>query len=224
MTGPFPVGLLSDVPVEIGRDEAREAAARELVKDVYRQHEPSFIERGLEWLARTIGDAFDNAADVAPGGYLGLLVLGVLLVLAVIAIRLRLGRLARSRGRSTALFDDGPTSAADHRRAADGFAAAGAWAEGVRERLRAIIRDLEERALIEVRPGQTADEAAAAGGQALPGCASALRGAARIFDEVWYGRKPATAAMDRELRVVDDAVRAARPSLAPTPAPTPAPR
>ncbi len=213
MTGGFPAGLPTDVPVEIGRDEAREAAARELSEGIYHQDDPSIVERGLEWLQRTIEQALDSVAGIAPGGQLGLLVLVGLLVLAVIAIRLRLGRLARSRRRSLALFDDRPAGAAEHRRAADTHAASGAWAEAVRERLRAIIRDLEERALIEVRAGQTADEAAIAGGRALPSCASELRDAARLFDEVWYGRRPATAQMDRELRAVDDAVRAARPAL-----------
>ena len=57
------------------------------------------------------------------------------------------------------------------------------------------------------RPGRTADEAAAEAGRALPDRDAELRAAARLFDDVWYGGRAATA-MDAQLRAVDEAVRA----------------
>ena len=104
----------------------------------------------------------------------------------------------------------GPVSAAEHRRRAAEFTAAGRLAEAIRERLRAIVRELEERAVLEPRLGRTADEVAAEAGAVLPDVAADLQRAARIFDEVWYGRVPATEAMDADVEAVDRRVRAAR--------------
>jgi hypothetical protein len=130
----------------------------------------------------------------------------VTLVVAVVR-RVRPGARAGTR----TLFAGRVRSAAEHRAAADAAAAQGDWAEAVRERLRAVVRDLEERGLLDVRPGRTADEAAVLGGQVLPDVAADLRTAARVFDDVWYGGRTATADSDAQLRAVDDAVRAARP-------------
>jgi hypothetical protein len=82
----------------------------------------------------------------------------------------------------------------------------------VRERLRAIVRSLEERAVLEPRPGRTADEAASEAGAALPDCAAGLRSAALLFDDVWYGGRPAGPEGDAALRELDDRVRSARPT------------
>ena len=203
--------MVGEIPVDLGRDAAREAAERELSDPAYAAAAPPLLERVLRWIARALDDLLDAAAGISPGGYAGLIVLAVLAVLAVIAIRLRLGRIGRATARSSTIFDDRVLTAADHRVAADAHAARGAWAEAVRERLRAIVRGLEERDLLDVRAGRTADEAAAEAGRALPDRAADLREAARIFDDVWYGGRAATAAMDARLRAVDDAVIATRP-------------
>lgn len=200
-------------PVEPGRDEAREAAERELAEPAYHADDPSLVEQGVQWVIDRLDELLERAEGVAPGGYAGLAMLGVLLVVAVVVVRLRLGRIGRVARAEPALFDAGPRTAGDHRRAADAHADRGEWAAAVRERLRAVVRGLEERSLLDPRPGRTADEAAVEAGRVLPACAAGLRTAARTFDEVWYGGRPATAAMDAELRAVDDAVRAARPVL-----------
>ena len=134
----------------------------------------------------------------------------LLIVAAIVAVRLKVGPFGKARRTEDALFVGGPRSAAEHRRAADAHAAAGEWAEAVRERLRAVIRSLEERALLDPRPGRTADEAAVEAGAALPECAAALRAAARVFDEIWYGGRTASAASDQVLRDLDEQVRTSR--------------
>lgn len=207
MTGPRP-----SVPVDLTAEEAREAAERELADPIYHRDDPSLLERGLNWLLTELGELLRRAEDVSPGGYAGLVVIAVLAMLAGVAIRLRVGPIARTATGESALFDQAPRSAAEHRSAAEAHAAAGAWAEAVRERLRTIVRGLEERDLLEARPGRTADEAAAEAGRLLPGCATALRAAAELFDEVWYGGRPATGWMDERLRAVDAEVARNRPS------------
>jgi hypothetical protein len=200
-----------DIPVDLGRDEAQRAAERELADPAYAAAEPSLLERAVRWLLERFDDMLQGAAQQAPGGYVGLVVLGLLLVLGVIVVRLRIGRIGRITTGESDLFDARTVPADEHRRRADAHAAKGEWAEAVRERLRAVVRGLEERDLLDARPGRTADEAAADGGLVLPACAEQLRAAARTFDDVWYGGVPGTAAMDAQLRAVDDEVRRARP-------------
>jgi hypothetical protein len=147
---------------------------------------------------------------VSPGGYAGVVVVLLLVVVAVVAVRLKVGPLGRSEAREQALFSGRARTAAEHRAAADAHAAAGEWAEAVRERLRAVVRSLEERAVLDERPGRTADEAAAEAGLALPAVAADLRQAARLFDDIWYGDRPAGPESDARLRAIDERVRAER--------------
>ena len=198
------------VPVDLGREAAQQAAREELAKQVYREAGPGLTERFLRWLVDRAGDLLDGAAGASPGGKVGALVVLLLIVAAAIAVRRRLGPVRRAAGVDQALFTGTERSAAEHRAAADAHAAAGEWAEAVRERLRAVVRDLEERGVLEPRPGRTADEAAAEAGAVLPACAAPLRAGARIFDDVWYGGRPGTRAADEELRALDQAVRSAR--------------
>ncbi|MEV1067661.1 DUF4129 domain-containing protein [Streptomyces sp. NPDC050263] len=176
-------------PVTIPRDPAREAAHRELSKDLYHQNDPSLLQRALDAFWDWIGDLLGTASTATPGGTLGLLVV----ILAVVAaLWWRLGAPRRAPSSTAALFDDRPRSAAEHRAAAEAHAAQGHWNQAVQDRMRAIVRSLEERALLDARPGRTADEAAAEAGRALPAHTDRLRAAARDFDDVTYGGRRAT--------------------------------
>ena len=205
--------MIASVPVELGRDEAAQLAREELAKQVYRDAGPGLVERLVRWLLEQAGRLLDGAAGVSPGGYAGLVVVLLLVAAAIVAVRLKVGPLGRRATREQALFVGRARTAAQHRAAADAHAAAGAWAEAVRERLRAVVRSLEERAVLDERPGRTADEAAAEAGRALPSCAAGLRSAAVLFDEVWYGGRPAGPESYAALRDLDAQVQAARPVL-----------
>jgi hypothetical protein len=199
------------VPVELGREEARDAAADELSRSIYQQSRPGLTERVLTWLYEQVSALLDRLSEASPGGGPGLVVLVLLVVAAVVAVRLAVGPVRASAREEEPLFVGGPRSAAEHRASAEAHAAAGRWAEAVRDRLRAVIRSLEERSLLDARPGRTADEAAAEAGRVLPDQAAALRTAARVFDDVWYGGRRATEQDDALLRDLDDRVRRARP-------------
>jgi hypothetical protein len=199
------------VPVELGREAAQEAAREELAKQIYRDAGPGLTERFVRWVWERLSDLLDELAGASPGGYAGMVVVLLLLLVAAVAIRRGVGPLARREAADPALFVGRDRSAAQHRAAADEHAAAGRWAEAVRERLRAVVRSLEERAVLEPRPGRTADEAATEAGAALPSCADELRSAARLFDDVWYGGRPVGPEGDAALRALDDRVRATRP-------------
>ncbi len=204
------LALLAAVPVDLGRSQAQQAAADELAKQIYREAGPSLLERALRWLAGRLGDVLDQVAGASPGGYAGVVVVVLLVVAAAVAIRLRVGPLARSGADDRSLFLGRELTAAAHRALADRHAADDAWAEAVRERYRAIVRSLEERAVLEPRPGRTAHEAANEAGGVLPTCAAGLADGARLFDDVWYGGRPAGPEADQALRDLDSAVSSAR--------------
>ncbi|MHC5908721.1 DUF4129 domain-containing protein, partial [Streptomyces sp. S6] len=111
------------------------------------------------------------------------------------------------------LFGDRARSAADHRAAAEEHAAQGHWNEAVQERMRAIVRALEERALLDTRPGRTADEAAAEAGHTLPDHADQLHTAARDFDDVTYGGRHSDERTYRRIAGLDDTLDRAKPRL-----------
>jgi hypothetical protein len=189
------------VPIDAGRDAARDAAVRELSDPAYRDAEPSGFARFMRWLLERLDDLFDTIAAVSPGGLFGLLVMMVAVVAAIVVIRLRVGKVARNAG--TAVFAGHKLSAADHRRSAESAAARGELAEAVRERFRAIVRGLEETGVLDERSGRTVDEVARAAGSRLPARAGALRSAARVFDDVWYGGQQATAQDYQQLSELD---------------------
>ena len=71
-----------DSPRRARRDEAREAAGASWPTPPTPRSDPSLVGRGRRWLFDPFGELFDRGRRVAPGGYVGLLVLAVLLVLA----------------------------------------------------------------------------------------------------------------------------------------------
>lgn len=199
--------------MEIDRDSAREAAERELSRDIYAEHEPSPFQRLVDWVWEHLGKLFDGLAFEPPGGWVGMLVIVALVIALLVALRLRFGALRTAAGPGAAggLYAEGPRSAAEHRAAADRHAAAGEWEQAVRERMRALVRSLEERAVLDPRPGRTADEAAAETGSALPALAERMRAAARLFDDVTYGGAAADAADHARLDALDQELRRTRP-------------
>lgn len=205
------IAALARLPLAPGdpvdRSAAREAARRELSKAIYHRDDPPLQVRLLRAVLRWLNRVYDAAAAASPGGGLGLLALVALVVIAVVVIRLRVGPLRATARLRPPLASDRPRTAAEHRAAADRFAAEQRWAEAVRERLRAVARDLETRGVLEPRAGRTAAEVAAEAGAALPDLAPELRAAAQLFDEIWYGGRAATADSDQRLRDLDDAVR-----------------
>ncbi|MFF8934265.1 DUF4129 domain-containing protein [Streptomyces paradoxus] len=201
-------------PLTTPREPAREAARRELSKRMYHENDPSLFQRALDAFWDWLGKLLNAASTATPGGTLGLIVITVAVIAVLAALWWRLGTPRRQPSSSATLFDDRPRSAADHRATAEAHAAQGHWNQAVQERMRALVRALEERALLDVRPGRTADEAAAEAGRALPAHTDRLRTAARDFDDVTYGGRSATEQSYHRIAELDRDLERTKPQLA----------
>jgi len=211
LAGPLVAGgTVASTPLVPSREQARGWAVRELADPAYARARSGLLQRGVRWV-------LDRLAEIGPDGAidprLGLLVLLLGVAAVTAALLLRAGRVrGPERGsRGASVFAGTAMTAAGHRELADAAAARGDWSSAVRERFRAVVRGLEERTVLDERPGRTADEAARDAGKLLPDLAADLAAGARLFDEVTYGSRPARAQDDARLRDLDAAVVAARP-------------
>jgi hypothetical protein len=201
---------MTGVPIELERDPARRLARQELADPIY-DTEPPLLQQVMDRILAELNDLIRGAAG-AMGGWGGLIVLGVLAAIVAI-ILLRYRRLDR-RGAvpGDPVFTGARRSAASYRAAAEAAEASGDWSTSVLERYRAIVTAFEERAVLEPRPGRTADEAAREAGPFFPDLRSDLFSAAAIFDGVRYGGHDAGPADGATIRSLDEAVAAATPA------------
>ncbi|MEV6908639.1 DUF4129 domain-containing protein [Amycolatopsis sp. NPDC051071] len=203
--------LLTDVPVDIDRDTARLRAAGELSGPAYQSAKPGWLSEAFTWVVEKLLRFLETVDGAVPGGIFAVVLLVVVVIVLVVVIRLRSGPLATAAKAGRAVFAGQRKTSGEHRKSADDAAARGDFDDAVRERFRAVVRSLEERALLDEKSGRTADEAAVEAGRLLPEVADLLRAGARLFDDVHYGGIPATEAGYRSLSELDDRCRRARP-------------
>ncbi|MDQ1631112.1 MAG: hypothetical protein QOC80_1084 [Frankiaceae bacterium] len=201
------------------RDGARSEAKDELSRAVYDEAKPSLVVRALNWMIEHVQDLLSRASSATPGGVYGLLTAVAILALAVVVV-VRLGSLRPPESAGDGLDAPAAVTADQLRSEAEQLARDGRFADAVRARLRAVVRTLEDRALIEPRPGRTATEVARDAGAVVPTLRPALDAAAGTFSEVWYGGRTASAEDYRVVGDLDDALRRHRPTPAPASSPT----
>ncbi len=195
------------------RQGAAHAAHEELSKRIYQQARPTLLQRAMSAVWHWISRAYDLIVSATPGGAVGLLVILVAIAGIIAVLVTRRGGSSRLRRQSDTGLDLPADRTADQLRAeADALAARGEWAQAVRARLRAVVRTLEERGVLDPRPGRTAAEVAAEAGNERPDLRELLWPAALTFGEIWYGHRPATARDHDVLLELDTAVRRRRPT------------
>lgn len=200
------------VPVSLDRDAAAAAAAEELRDPIYTSDGQPWILTATRWVLEKLSSLIDTVTAAAPGGWLGLVIIAAAVIALALVIRRAVGRLRRSSATPNAVFGTGRRyTSGQYRAFAEMAAAESMWGEAVRQRVRATIRDLEERGLLDEQVGRTADEAASEAGLVLPECATGLYRAARLFDDVVYGGVTADDLDYERVCGIDDSVRRARP-------------
>jgi len=210
--GPLTAALAAAVPVDPDRPTARRWLLEELSRPEY-STDQTLLSRFVEWFTGLFEGL--EAVAVSPGRLAVVVALVLGLVVAVawwVAGPARLRR--RTRPASAVVHGDDVRTAAQLTAAADDAAARGDWSLAVLERFRATVRGLEERAVLDERPGRTAREAADDAAARLPDLARDLHDAATVFDDVCYGHLPAGPADDATLRDLEHRVSAARPAVA----------
>ena len=213
--------LRTGVPVEPDAEEARRWAEDELSRGIY-SAEPTIFERIWNWIVELFERLFSTDAAAPPNLIPVIVVVGVAVLLAVafyLAGPLRLQR--RRRGASShTVFDDADATSEQLTAAADAAARNRDWALAVLMRFRAIIRSLDERAILDDRPGLTAHEASSAAAAQLAEQGTELLWAARLFDDVCYGSVRPGGAQDTRLRELASAVARSRPARTTAPDPS----
>ena len=204
--------LISQVPVDPDAPTARQWFREELAAPVYNQGE-TFVEKIMNWLNGLLGKMVKIGEGSSPV-MLALLTLAVVAVVGVIAYYIA-GPIRRRRRLTTPLdmLADETRTADQLRASSQRWATEAKWREAVLDRFRALVRSCEERAVLDVRPGRTADEAAALAAERFADYASPLAQAGRMFDGVFYGERRVDGDAYAWLTELDAAIGSARPSM-----------
>lgn len=175
----------------ITRDGARAAARRELSKGIYHRDDEPWPLRIFNAVQRWLDHLLHTVAKHAPGGGPGAIALLLAAIALVAFVWWRVGLVRRTTSVGRPVLDGPARTSADLLRQAAEAVAAGRWEQAVVARMRALAMAVEERGLVDPRPGRTADELATEVAMALPASRDAMRSAATAFDAVVYGRRPA---------------------------------
>jgi hypothetical protein len=196
----------------VDRDAAHDAAQRELSKPIYPKEGP--VDRFTDWLFDLIYRLMMNGSRL-PGGWFTIAVVLTLVAVAVfIAVRIARRTMRSRHGDDFRVFDASERSAAEFRAAAERYAAEGNWPAAIRNRLRALARQLEENQVLNAVPGRTANELARDATRAFPDLRAELTSAAASFNDVTYGERPGSEASYRGVAGLDEQIRARRSTAA----------
>jgi len=201
-----------DIPVEPDADTAREWARDELAKREYQQGTGSnWLERFFNWIQDLLNGMGGGVGDTFGGwGVVGIALAAAAIVALIIWLVMGPLQRSRRRGKAEEELGDLTLSAADLLAAAKSAAAAGNWETAVIEAYRALIRSLDEREVIDAKPGMTAFEAALLASEAIPAIASDIAIDADVFDAVRYGHLAATAEHYNHVLATREAAKTAR--------------
>lgn len=199
-----------EIPVDPDAETARRWLTEELSDRAYRETE-GLIPRILRWISELFSGS--GTVDLGLGWWT---LIGAAAVAVVVAVALVVaGPVRRSRRTRTpeAVLGDSLRSAQDWRESAARAARQGDHAAAVLDSFRALVRSLEERALLDERPGRTAAEAAHEAEPRFPAHAPALHDAGRVFDEVCYGDRPGSLGDYERMAALDATLAHERPAV-----------
>lgn len=190
--------LSADLPP----DEARSRLRRELLNPEYQQRD--LWGRFVRWLERQLDRALVAADQVPPISTLVAMVLGLGLVLAVVWLLSRVRDTLAAPRSTTPVLTGERLSAGELRARALAAQHQGRHGEAVIEAFRALAVRQVQRGRIADAPGATAHELADTLGRAFHPSRPRIEEAARLFDLVCYGKRPATATQAQAVLDLDD--------------------
>ncbi|MGO2607673.1 MAG: DUF4129 domain-containing protein [Brachybacterium tyrofermentans] len=219
-------------PPPLDPDEARSRILEELAEAEY-DNSPGFVD----WLLGQIEQWYTNlvagidGSSAAQAGIAVLLLLALLVVAFLVLRRTGLIRRSHSLAVAPELNADPVLTAAELREASRSAISSGRFDDGAVLALRSLVRDLDQRTLLDVSAGLTAHEAAERAALSYPDLRGRLQRGATAFDTAAYSPRHATekqaddllrlaeyiADSAPDLTAVDavDAVDAAEPSSTP---------
>lgn len=209
-----PYWVPMDVPVTLGRDEARRRALEELTKSKYGGEIPDWVRTLFDRLGEALLQLIDfiDNFGLLPGQDAGgiswpLLIVALVVLTGVVLIIWKVGLPRWSKRRADAALDlDSTRPPADYREMSEAAARAGDWTAAVRDRYRAVIRELEIRTILDPRPARTAWEAAITAAKTLPEVEAELSAGADLFNAVMYGDQTAEQSDYQQMSAYDAAI------------------
>lgn len=194
-------------PSDLAAERIRAATAQVLAGPDFADARPGVVDQAARWALDELG-ALLAAIVSGGGGLLGLALLAAALVVLGLIVWSLVRRVRRDPGRPVPRPGGlGGRAAADWSTAAERAEAAGAWADALRCRYRALLADLVAAGMLDEVPGRTARGYQRDVTSAAPGAAGPMREVTRAFEAAWYDRRPVDAADVAALRAAADAVR-----------------
>lgn len=190
---------------EVDPDRVHEAIERILARPEFAPEPRSWVERARDEVVERLSELLDAVFAADAGGALGWTIVAVLTAITV-ALAVRFSRGVRSdpvvpvepAGTLRRSGTDWRSDAATHE-------AAGRWRAALRCRWRALVADLAGRGVVEEAPGRTAGEYRRQVAAVAPAAAAdAFHAATALFEDAWYGDRPADAAQAERLRALSE--------------------
>lgn len=189
---------------EVDPDRVHETIERILSRPEFAPEPRSWLERGRDEVVERLYELLDAVFAADAGGALGWAIVAVLSAITV-ALAIRFSRGVRSDPVVLAATPGSARrSATDWRADAASHEAAGRWRAALRCRWRALVADLAGRGLVEEAAGRTAGEYRRQVAAAAPAAAEAFDAATALFEDAWYGDRPADATQAERLRALSE--------------------
>lgn len=206
--------MIPAAPPTLDPDEARSRIREELAKSEYDDSEGfvAWLLRVIEeWLISLV-EGIDGSSATQAGIAIALT---LLLVTAVVLVLRRTGLIRRGAtlGVEAALDAQPVLSAGQLREAARSAITAQRFDDATVLALRALVRDLEVRTLLDVTAGMTAHEAASAASRPFPDLSGRLQLGADAFDTAAYSHRSATSKHAEDLLRLTEYIAESTPDL-----------
>lgn len=200
--------LAPDPPLDPTPDEARSLLQRELLRPEY--HDQDLVRRLVTWLERQVSRGLEAASQAPPLTTLVAMVVGLLLVAALVWLASRARRSGAVDPTPGAVVPPDTVTAAQWRSRALAALEEGRPEDALVDGFRALAVAQVEGGRLDDLPGATAHEVADALGASYPGQRVRIDEAARLFDLVLYGDRPATREQAADVLGLDDELGALR--------------